>query len=42
MGPKIEASIRFLERKRKGKVIITSFGLAEKALKGRAGTTVTR
>jgi carbamate kinase len=42
MGPKIEASLRFLDRKRKGKVIITSFGLAEKALKGKAGTTITR
>ena len=42
MGPKIEASLRFLDRRRKGKVIITSFGLLEKALKGKAGTTITR
>ncbi|MEE9406214.1 MAG: carbamate kinase [Candidatus Aenigmarchaeota archaeon] len=42
MGPKIKASLRFLEKRRKGKVIITSFSLADKALKGKAGTTITR
>jgi carbamate kinase len=42
MGPKIEASIRFLEGKAGRKVIITSFGLLDRALEGKAGTVITR
>jgi carbamate kinase len=39
MGPKIESAIRFLESGGK-RVIISSLELAEKALAGRAGTTI--
>jgi carbamate kinase len=39
MGPKIEASIKFLESGGE-MVIITDFSLLEKALKGKAGTTI--
>jgi carbamate kinase len=39
MGPKIESSVRFLESGGK-RVIISSLELAEKALAGRAGTTI--
>jgi len=43
MGPKIQASIRFLEKSRsKRKVIITSFDLLDRALEGRAGTLIER
>jgi carbamate kinase len=42
MGPKIEASLRFLDKRKDGKVIITSFGLLDKALAGKAGTVITR
>lgn len=41
MGPKITAAIRFLEKNRKGKVIITRFQDLDEALKGRAGTIIT-
>ncbi|MCH8318741.1 MAG: carbamate kinase [Bacteroidetes bacterium] len=41
MGPKIRAAIDFLENGGK-KVIITSPGLAEKAIKGKAGTLIVR
>jgi carbamate kinase len=39
MGPKIESAVRFLEAGGK-RVIISSLELAEKALAGRAGTTI--
>ncbi len=41
MGPKIQAAINFLE-KRKGKVIITNIENITKALAGKSGTTITR
>ncbi len=41
MGPKIEASIRFLQARGK-RVVITDFDSLEKALAGRAGTVVVR
>ncbi len=41
MGPKIEASITFLKKGGK-KAIITSSSSLQKALKGQAGTTITR
>lgn len=41
MGPKIEASIRFLQAGGK-RVVITDFDSLEKAMAGRAGTTITR
>lgn len=41
MGPKIEASVRFLRTGGK-RVVITDFDSLEKALAGRAGTTITR
>ncbi len=41
MGPKIQAAINFLE-KRRGKVIITNIENITKALVGKSGTTITR
>ena len=41
MGPKIEAAIRFLEKGGK-QVIITSFENLEQAVKGKAGTIITK
>ncbi len=40
MGPKIDASVRFLEKNKKGKVIITSFDKLGKAMEGKAGTVI--
>ena len=42
MGPKMLAAIQFLEKNKKGKVIITDFKNLKKALKGKAGTIITR
>ena len=42
MGPKILASIRFLEHNPKGKVVITSLSGIELALQGKRGTMITR
>lgn len=42
MKPKIEASIDFLESRKKGKVIITSIDKIKEALKGKAGTSIVR
>ncbi len=42
MKPKIEAAIDFLKNSKGKKVIITNFSLVEKAIKGKAGTTIMR
>jgi len=42
MGPKILAAIQFLKKNPKGRVIITEFRLLKKALKGKAGTIITK
>jgi carbamate kinase len=41
MGPKIESAVSFLTDSPKGRVVIASLEMAEEALKGTAGTTVT-
>ena len=42
MGPKILAAIQFMKKNPKGRVIITEFRLLKKALKGKAGTIITK
>src|SRR3989344_4232200 len=42
MGPKIQSAIQFLEKNKKGKVIITDFKTLDKALQGKAGTIITK
>ncbi|HLC57893.1 MAG TPA: carbamate kinase, partial [Candidatus Nanoarchaeia archaeon] len=42
MGPKIQAAIQFIESNSKGKVIITDFKTLKRALKGKAGTIITK
>ena len=42
MGPKIQAAINFLRSNPNGKVIITEPRFLEKALKGKAGTQITK
>ncbi len=41
MGPKIESAVSFLQDSTGKRVVIASLEMAEEALKGRAGTTVT-
>ena len=41
MLPKIDAAIHFLEKKRDGKVLITSMSKIKDAIKGRTGTVIT-
>ena len=41
MGPKIQSAVSFLTDSPKGRVVIASLEMAEEALKGTAGTTVT-
>jgi carbamate kinase len=41
MGPKIQSAVSFLTESPKGKVVIASLEMAEEALKGNAGTTIT-
>jgi carbamate kinase len=41
MGPKIESTVSFLTDSPKGRVVIASLEMAEEALKGTAGTTIT-
>jgi carbamate kinase len=41
MGPKIQSAVSFLTDSPKGRVVIASLEMAEEALKGNAGTTVT-
>jgi len=42
MGPKIQSAVSFLTDSPKGRVVIASLEMAEEALKGTAGTTVTK
>jgi carbamate kinase len=42
MGPKVESAISFLSGSSAGRVVIASLEMAEEALKGEAGTTITR
>jgi carbamate kinase len=41
MGPKIESAVSFLQDSTGKRVVIASLEMAEEALKGRAGTTIT-
>lgn len=41
MGPKIQSAVSFLTDSPKGRVVIASLEMAEEALKGTAGTTIT-
>jgi carbamate kinase len=41
MGPKIESAVSFLQDSKGKRVVIASLEMAEEALKGRAGTTIT-
>jgi len=41
MGPKIQSAVSFLANSSKGRVVIASLEMAEEALKGAAGTTIT-
>ncbi len=41
MGPKIESAVSFLQDSTRKRVVIASLEMAEEALKGRAGTTIT-
>jgi carbamate kinase len=41
MGPKIQSAVSFLTDSPKGRVVIASLEMAEEALKGNAGTTIT-
>ena len=41
MGPKIQSAVSFLTSSPKGRVVIASLEMAEEALKGTAGTTIT-
>src|SRR5260370_41831771 len=41
MGPKIESAVSFLSDSTGKRVVIASLEMAEEALKGRAGTTIT-
>ena len=41
MGPKIQSAVSFLTNSPKGRVVIASLEMAEEALKGTAGTTIT-
>ena len=42
MLPKIEAAITYLEKVKKGRVLITSMKKVRDAVKGRAGTVITQ
>ena len=41
MLPKIDAAIHYLEKRRDGKVLITSMSKIKDAIKGRTGTVIT-